>query len=245
MECRIRARVKSMVEELTREHRRELAAAGTLVELEELTCQIGDEFARQLCESELAGRARQATDAEKCERPDCGALCPRGQPEPAVLQGLRGEVCYNQPSYFCRRCRRFFFPPAACLGLSARSTVAPTILRKMVWAGSNLSGYAMAEHEAAVEQFREMDLPKQQVGSTAVEPPQVGVITMDGGRCQRRDHFGDKDRPANQNHWREDKAGCLLSMRGGTHESDSALLDSFWLRHQARQTGTNVYAQTT
>jgi len=78
----------------------------------------------------------------------------------------------------------------------------------------------VAEREAAVERFKEMDLPKQQVGSTAVEPPQVGVITMDGGRYQRRDYFGDKERPANQNHWREDKVGCLLSMRGGTHESD-------------------------
>jgi hypothetical protein len=78
----------------------------------------------------------------------------------------------------------------------------------------------VAEREAAVEQFKETDLPKQQVGSAAVEPPQVGVITMDGGRYQRRDYFADKERPANQNHWREDKVGCLLSMRGGRHESD-------------------------
>jgi len=116
MECRMKSRVKSMVEEWTREHQRELAAAGTLVELEILTCQIGDEFARQLCESELVGHARQATDAEKCECPDCGTLCPRGQPEPVVLQGLRGEVCYNQPSYFCRRCRRSFFPAGRSFG---------------------------------------------------------------------------------------------------------------------------------
>jgi len=53
MECRMKSRVKAMVEELAREHQRELAAAGPLVDLEELTCQIGDEFARQLCEGEL------------------------------------------------------------------------------------------------------------------------------------------------------------------------------------------------
>jgi len=110
MECRMKSRVKAMVEELAREHQRELAAAGTLADLEELTCQIGDEFARQLCESELAGRARQAADVEQCECPECGTLCARGQPEPVVLQGLRGEVCYNQPSYFCQHCRRSFFP---------------------------------------------------------------------------------------------------------------------------------------
>ena len=134
--------------------------------------------------------------------------------------------------------------------MPARSTVTPKILRKMVWAGSNLGSYAMAEEalrelggvrvsarrirrvvnqvgdervaerEAAVERFKELDLPKQQVGSAAVEPPEIGVISMDGGRYQRRDHFGEADRPANENHWREDKVGCLLSMSGSMHESD-------------------------
>jgi hypothetical protein len=143
-----------------------------------------------------------------------------------------------------------FFPLAGRLGLPARSTVTPKMLQKMVWAGSNLGSYAMAEEamrelaggvvsarrirravsqvgeqrvaerEAAVEQFKRMDLPKQQVGSSAVDPPQIAVIEMDGGRYQRRDHFGEKDRPAGENHWREDKVGCLLSMRGPTYESD-------------------------
>jgi hypothetical protein len=116
MECRMKSRVKAMVEELAREHQRELAAAGTLVDLEELTCHIGDEFARQLCESELVNRSWQAAAVEQCECPECGALCPRGQPEPVVLQGLRGEVGYNQPSYFCRHCRRSFFPSGRSLG---------------------------------------------------------------------------------------------------------------------------------
>ena len=118
MECPIRTRVKSMVEALAREHQEELAAAGTLVELEELTCRIGDEFGRQLCESELVSRARQAADAEQSECPECGSLCPRGQPEPVVLQGLRGEVVFNQPSYFCRRCRRSFFPSGGWFGIA-------------------------------------------------------------------------------------------------------------------------------
>jgi len=99
-----------MVEQLAREHQRELAAAGTLVDLEELTCQIGDEFARQLCEGELVNRGQRAADAKQCECPECGLRCPRGEPEPVVLQGLRGQVGFTQPSYFCRHCRRSFFP---------------------------------------------------------------------------------------------------------------------------------------
>jgi hypothetical protein len=120
----------------------------------------------------------------------------------------------------------------------------------MVWAGSNLGSYEMAEEamrelggvsislkrirrvvgqvghqrvaerKAAVERFKEMDLPKQQIGSTAVDPPQIAVTMMDGGRYQRRDHFGEKDRPSREKHWREDKVGCLLSMTGEMHESD-------------------------
>lgn len=116
MECGMKSRVKAMVEELAREHQRELAAAGMLVDLEELTCQIGNEFARQLCEGELGNRARQAAELERCECPECGLLRPRGRSEPVVLQGLRGEVGYNQPSYFCRRCRRSFFPAGRAAG---------------------------------------------------------------------------------------------------------------------------------
>ena len=83
---------------------------------EELTCQIGDEFARQLCESELVNRARKAIQVEQCGCPECGLLCPRRELEPVVLQGFRGEVGFNQPSYFCRRCRRSFFPSGRPLG---------------------------------------------------------------------------------------------------------------------------------
>ena len=124
------------------------------------------------------------------------------------------------------------------------------MMQKMVWAGSNLGSFEMAEsamrelagvhvslqrirrvvnqignervveREAAVERFRAMDLPKQQIGSAAVAPPQIAVTMMDGGRYQRRDRFGEKDRPSREKHWREDKVGCLLSMSGAVHESD-------------------------
>ena len=116
MECRMRTRVREMVENLAREYQGELAAAGTFVALEDLTAEIGDEFGRQLCENELLDRARRAANVEQCECPECGSLCPRGEPEPMVLQGLRGEVAFNQPSYFCSHCRRSFFPSSRSLG---------------------------------------------------------------------------------------------------------------------------------
>lgn len=129
----------------------------------------------------------------------------------------------------------------------------------MVWAGVNLGSYTaaqeamrelvglpisarrirrvveqigserVAERTAAVERFKELDLPKQQAGSKAVGPPEIGVVSMDGGRYQRRDHFGDKDRPPDANHWKEDKVGCLLSMDACVHESDPAPEFPEWL----------------
>jgi hypothetical protein len=129
----------------------------------------------------------------------------------------------------------------------------------MVWVGSNLSSYAMAaeamrelaglsispprirraieqvgaervaERTAAVERFKNMAIPKQHAGSSAVEAPEIGVISMDGGRYQRRDHFGQPDRSPDQNHWREDKVGCLLSMAGTVHESDPTPELPAWL----------------
>ena len=129
----------------------------------------------------------------------------------------------------------------------------------MVWAGSNLGSYATAEEamrelagvsisarrirravdqvgnervaqrNAAVERFKQMDLPRRQAGSRAVEAPQVGVVSMDGGRYQRRDHFGDKDRTPEQNHWRETKVGCLLSMASCVHPSDPTPELPAWL----------------
>ena len=116
MDCCLSDRIEAVVEDLAREHQQELAEAGTLVDLEELTCQIGDEVARRLCQHELLGRVELAMEREIAKCPDCGEPCMIGQPEPTVLQGLRGELAYNQPSYYCRNCRRSFFPDGGVAG---------------------------------------------------------------------------------------------------------------------------------
>lgn len=117
MECRLETKMKAMIESLAREHQQELAEAGTLLDLEELTCQMGDMVTRELTQQEVVRRAK-AMDTEQAECPDCGALCSRGEPEPVVLDGLRGPLVYNQPSYDCRHCRRSFFPAGGPVGTS-------------------------------------------------------------------------------------------------------------------------------
>lgn len=120
MDCRLHARMREMVEELAREHQVELAAAGRLVDLEELTCQIGDEFTRLLTEKELVRRGHERAGEAAC-CPDCQRECLADQePEPTVLKRLRGEVAFAQAKYFCARCRRSFFPS----GWEARSRAA-------------------------------------------------------------------------------------------------------------------------
>ena len=93
-----------------------------------------------------------------------------------------------------------------------------------------IGGERVEERDTAVERYKRMDIPKQDAGSSAVEPPEIGVISADGGRYQRRDYFGEKNRPPGRKHWREDKVGCLLSMTGPSYESDPVPKLPEWLK---------------
>lgn len=116
MEGRLKARMKEMVEALAREHQQELAAAGTLLDLETLTCQIGDEVTRLLTERELTRRGEEHVGSS-ANCPDCGRACLADhEPEPTVLAGLRGELAFSQSKHFCNRCRRSFFPSGGAVG---------------------------------------------------------------------------------------------------------------------------------
>lgn len=95
----------------------------------------------------------------------------------------------------------------------------PKLTEKIVWAGSNLASYAMAEEgvsqlaeqqvsatrirrqvtrvgearvverDEAVENLKTMDLPSRRRGRSHEQAPEVAAVMMDGGRYQRRDHF--------------------------------------------------------
>jgi hypothetical protein len=149
---------------------------------------------------------------------------------------------------------------AARLGLPARSTVTTKVLEKAVWAGANHGSYPqavaalgrlaeiqlsvkqvrrlvgevgrarLAERDAAVEQLRTMSLPARRRGSRAAQPPALAVISMDGGRYQRRDHFRNRSGgPRAETHWRETKVGCLLSMSSEVHAHDPSPQFPAWL----------------
>ena len=127
------------------------------------------------------------------------------------------------------------------------------VVQLMVWAGSNLSSFSMAseaierlsgisvsarrirrqvesagkarvgEREAAVEQLQSKSLPERRRGNPLQQAPELAVVMMDGGRYQRRDHFGEsvgKDGDTAYTHWRESKVGCLLTMASCTSDAD-------------------------
>ncbi|MFV1969015.1 MAG: hypothetical protein ACC628_26645 [Pirellulaceae bacterium] len=112
--------VFEFVETLAKSQQEKLAAAGTFIAIEELTAEIGDEVARQLASLELSRRSEVLTRQPTHACPDCGRECPVApDPEPIILQGMRGEIEYAEPRCHCPACRRDFFPSGRSLGTTA------------------------------------------------------------------------------------------------------------------------------
>jgi hypothetical protein len=110
MDGRLRAKVKALTMELALGEQARLRGAGTMIELEELACEIGDEITTQLMSLELADRSSEAAELATCACPDCGDCCGQGDPKSRQLTGVRGEVSYREPTFYCPACRRSFFP---------------------------------------------------------------------------------------------------------------------------------------
>ncbi len=109
MDSELSRKISGIVAELAEAEQARLQAAGTFVELEELACEIGDEVTRQLMGGELADRGNAAaSDTALC--PDCGECCHQNEAPPRRLTSSRGEVSYHEPTFYCRDCRRSFFP---------------------------------------------------------------------------------------------------------------------------------------
>lgn len=83
----------------------------TFAELEEASIEAGDFMTALMMQAEIENRS--PTDEPAC----CPTCEQTGQPqaemEPRVLQTDRGEVTWLESAYYCRRCRRSFFPAVA------------------------------------------------------------------------------------------------------------------------------------
>lgn len=111
MDDRLRRRVLEVARQLAAEEKDRLAGLGTFAEIEDLTAEIGDELTRQLARFELTRRSEAMTEAGRHACPECGQEADvKDEPEPLILQGLRGEIEYSEPVCQCTRCRVSFFP---------------------------------------------------------------------------------------------------------------------------------------
>ena len=79
----------------------------TFAELEDECIEAGDLLAAAMLQERVADR--EAPD-EALSCPTCGRQGIRCVDEPRVLETDRGEVSWMEPNYYCRLCRRSFFP---------------------------------------------------------------------------------------------------------------------------------------
>jgi hypothetical protein len=100
-----------------------------------------------------------------------------------------------------------------------------TLLPKRIWrAARRIGEERVAERQAAVERYDQMPLPARRESPVA-PTPQLVSVQMDGGRYQRREREESTASSADgKSHWREFKAGCLLTMCADTHAVDPAPL---------------------
>ena len=129
-----------------------------------------------------------------------------------------------------------------------RETLTPAVLQNVVWAGANLKSFSQAsdalqtladiklsakrirrvteqvgqdrleERQQQVAAFQQKPLMERLTSLADSDSPDLGVVMMDGGRYQRRDHFGEDDYEGT--HWKEDKVGIVLHMSSKVHEAD-------------------------
>jgi len=113
MDDRLRRRIQEITRQLVAEEKGTFRGARTLLDLENLTVEIGDELVRQLANTDLAGRAEESVEKAEHACPECRRICPvEPDREPLILQGRRGEIEYSDPRCHCWSCRRVRLPRA-------------------------------------------------------------------------------------------------------------------------------------
>ena len=76
---------------------------------------IGDRFSTLLAQKSLQRNVDCKSQTPRC--PKCDQLgCGLNEPDPRVIQTTRGQVQWNEDEYFCRKCRKSFFPSDQSVG---------------------------------------------------------------------------------------------------------------------------------
>ena len=107
-----RERLRSLggeVREILGGSTREDGTPKTFEELENDSIEVADVIGTAMLETNV--QDEKHTFQGTCRCPSCDCLSPRREEDEArVLQTDRGEVGWLETEFFCRRCRRSFFP---------------------------------------------------------------------------------------------------------------------------------------
>lgn len=86
--------------------------------LEDAAIAIGDAVTQELLEEQLAASAQDSHDCPRCRTPGL-----RKKERRRTIQSRRGDVELVEQEYYCKRCRRSFFPSLGSVGAGAGTSV--------------------------------------------------------------------------------------------------------------------------
>jgi uncharacterized protein with PIN domain len=75
--------------------------------------ELGRKLSRTVQASHMGEMASHTTSAVKC--PECGTRC-EVVPKQRRLTSIDGPLAFDEPTSYCPRCRRGFFPPPGSVG---------------------------------------------------------------------------------------------------------------------------------
>jgi hypothetical protein len=106
--------------------------------------------------------------------------------------------------------------------LAGNSLSAKQVRRITTYVGED----RVAERCEQVAAFTNKTLMERTTSKRDARPPEVGVLMLDNGTHQRRDHFGE---PGKKTHWKQETGGLALSMTSAVHERDPCPEFPDWL----------------
>ena len=78
--------------------------------LEARAAEIGDRIMRELTRIRVQQASATPVSKEHSACPDCGAAGECTQLRDRTLQTIRGDINFQEVAFYCRKCRRSFFP---------------------------------------------------------------------------------------------------------------------------------------
>lgn len=116
------AQKKARAAELTKQLAELFADAGdedgsfkTLDEMELAANEVGDQISTRVLQESVNKSVVAETACPRCPKCDRPGRR-REDPDPRIVQTSRGEVQWTEDEYFCRKCRKAFFPSDGAIG---------------------------------------------------------------------------------------------------------------------------------